>query len=56
MHRIAPRPEIAETAARFERYERSPLSRARAFAAKVAFRLRVPRKRRRGVVDASRSA
>jgi hypothetical protein len=45
MDRIAPRPEFAKAAARFESYRRSPVARARAFAAKAAFRLRVPRKR-----------
>jgi hypothetical protein len=45
MDRIAPRPQFAETAARFERYERSRAGRTRAFATKAAFRLRVPRSR-----------
>ncbi len=40
---IAPRPELAATAARFEGYRDSRLSRGRAFASKAAFRLRVPR-------------
>jgi hypothetical protein len=42
---IAPRPELIEAADRFERYRSSRLSRARAFASKVVFRLRVPRSR-----------
>lgn len=45
MHRAAPRPALAETAERFARYERSPLGRGRAFAAKAAFRMTVPRRR-----------
>ena len=45
MHRIAPRPELAQTAERFARYERSPWGRGRAFANKAAFRLTVPRRR-----------
>jgi hypothetical protein len=44
MDRIAPRPEFSQAAERFEGYQRSPVARARAFAAKVAFRIRVPRK------------
>jgi hypothetical protein len=43
MNVIAPRPEFAETAARFARYAGSRLSRNRAFARKVMFRLAVPR-------------
>jgi heparosan-N-sulfate-glucuronate 5-epimerase len=46
MQRIAPRPEVAEVAARFERYASSQALRARAFAAKSAFRLAVPRNER----------
>jgi hypothetical protein len=46
MASLAPRPELADTAARFESYERKRASRLRAFANKAAFRLRVPRKRR----------
>jgi heparosan-N-sulfate-glucuronate 5-epimerase len=42
---IAPRPELAETADRWERYRASRLCRARAFVSKVLFRLRVPRSR-----------
>jgi hypothetical protein len=42
---IAPRPELGATADRFERYGASRASRARAFAHKVMFRLRVPRNR-----------
>ncbi len=41
---LAPHPEFEEMAARFERYRASRLKRARAFAAKAAFRLRVPRR------------
>ncbi|MEA2439350.1 MAG: heparosan-N-sulfate-glucuronate 5-epimerase [Thermoleophilaceae bacterium] len=52
MHRVAPRPELAETAARFARYESSRSNRARAFMTKAAFRLLVPRRRR----TASRAA
>jgi hypothetical protein len=52
MHRVAPRPELAETAARFARYESSRSNRARAFITKAAFRLLVPRRRR----TASRAA
>ncbi len=44
LHMLAPHPEFAETAARFERYRASRRARARAFAAKAAFRLRVPRR------------
>jgi hypothetical protein len=47
MHRVAPRPELADTAARFARYESSRLNRGRAFMTKAAFRLLVPRRRRR---------
>jgi heparosan-N-sulfate-glucuronate 5-epimerase len=43
MNVIAPRPEFAETAARFARYAQSRASRSRAFARKVMFRLAVPR-------------
>jgi heparosan-N-sulfate-glucuronate 5-epimerase len=43
MQLIAPRREFEETADRFERYRRSRLNAARAFARKVAFRLVVPR-------------
>lgn len=43
MQLIAPRPEFASTADRFERYSASRLNRNLAFAAKVAFRLVVPR-------------
>jgi hypothetical protein len=44
LHMLAPHPEFEETAARFERYRASRRARARAFAAKAAFRLRVPRR------------
>jgi hypothetical protein len=44
LHMLAPHPEFEEMAARFERYRASPLKCARAFAAKAAFRLRVPRR------------
>ncbi|MBV9213966.1 MAG: hypothetical protein JOZ25_10025 [Actinobacteria bacterium] len=43
MHALAPRTEIAEAAARFASYSRSPALRTRALAAKVLFRLAVPR-------------
>ena len=43
MHVIAPRPEFADTAKRFAAYADSRLSRNRAFARKVLFRLAVPR-------------
>jgi heparosan-N-sulfate-glucuronate 5-epimerase len=43
MHVIAPRPQFEQTAARFAGYARSRLSRNRAFARKVMFRLAVPR-------------
>jgi heparosan-N-sulfate-glucuronate 5-epimerase len=43
MQRIAPRAEVADTIARFRRYTESRAGRSRAFAAKVAFRLAVPR-------------
>jgi hypothetical protein len=52
MNKIAPRPELAEAAARFARYESSQWKRARAFMTKAAFRLLVPRRRR----TASRTA
>ena len=45
MELVAPRPEVAECLERFQAYGRSPLKRGRAFARKVAFRLRVPRSR-----------
>ena len=44
MNMVAPRPEISSTLGRFESYWRSRSCRARAFAAKAAFRLRVPRR------------
>jgi heparosan-N-sulfate-glucuronate 5-epimerase len=46
MQRIAPRAEVAAVLARFERYAASRALRARAFAAKSAFRLAVPRNKR----------
>jgi hypothetical protein len=46
MHRIAPRAQLREAADRFASYEGSRANRARAFAAKGAFRLLVPRRRR----------
>jgi heparosan-N-sulfate-glucuronate 5-epimerase len=46
MHRIAPHTQLRETADQFASYESSPANRARAFAAKAAFRLLVPRRRR----------
>jgi hypothetical protein len=45
MATIAPRDELTETADRFEGYAASSLARARAFANKAMFRLRVPRNR-----------
>jgi heparosan-N-sulfate-glucuronate 5-epimerase len=45
MAMIAPRDELTETADRFEGYASSSLARARAFANKAVFRLRVPRNR-----------
>jgi heparosan-N-sulfate-glucuronate 5-epimerase len=47
MQRVAPRPNFAATAERFVRYESAALARARAFATKAAFRLLVPRRKRR---------
>lgn len=44
MHAVEPRPELADTAARFERYGASRARRLRALAAKVAFRMAVPRR------------
>ena len=44
LHMLAPHPEFEEMASRFERYRASGIKRARAFAAKAAFRLRVPRR------------
>jgi heparosan-N-sulfate-glucuronate 5-epimerase len=43
LDRCAPRPELSDHADRFGRQYRSPAARARAFAAKVAFRRSVPR-------------
>jgi hypothetical protein len=43
LDRIAPRPELASAAARFERYAESPINRRRAFVHKGLFRLVVPR-------------
>jgi heparosan-N-sulfate-glucuronate 5-epimerase len=43
LNRIAPHPELASAAARFERYARSRLNRRRAFVHKGLFRLIVPR-------------
>lgn len=51
MQAIAPRPELAEAADRFERYAGSRVAPARAFATKAAFRLRVPRGRAAAVDD-----
>ena len=45
MQLVAPRPELAERLARFEAYAASRSRRARAYALKAAFRLRVPRSR-----------
>ena len=45
-HELAPRPALAEAAARFTGYGESAANRVRASAAKVAFRLLVPRSRR----------
>jgi peptidoglycan/xylan/chitin deacetylase (PgdA/CDA1 family) len=46
MQLVSPRPEFAETAARWETYAESQTARTRAFAEKVAFRLAVPRSKR----------
>jgi hypothetical protein len=46
MHRIAPRPQLREAADRFESYASSQVNRGRAFTAKAAFRVLVPRRRR----------
>jgi hypothetical protein len=46
MQRIAPRTEVRDVLAHFERYAESRALRARAFAAKSAFRLAVPRNKR----------
>ena len=43
---LAPRPELAEAARRWAGYAESPAARARAWGAKVAFRLAVPRSAR----------
>ena len=43
LHAVSPRPQFAETIDRFARYQDSGISRARALAAKVGFRLLVPR-------------
>jgi heparosan-N-sulfate-glucuronate 5-epimerase len=43
MDRLAPHQQFRDTAARFERYASSRPARARAFAHKAAFRIRVPR-------------
>lgn len=45
MNLVAPRPELEAMAGRFSEYAASRSCRARAFATKVAFRLRVPRNR-----------
>ena len=46
MHRIAPRAELREAADRFASYQGSRANRVRAFAAKAAFRVLVPRRKR----------
>jgi hypothetical protein len=43
MHRLAPRPQLAETADRWQRYAESSRCRRRAFARKALFRMFVPR-------------
>jgi hypothetical protein len=43
MNAVAARPELVDAEARFRRYYENRLSRGRAFAGKVAFRLVVPR-------------
>ncbi len=43
LQRVTPRPEFEHTIERFARYQESRLSRSRALASKVAFRLLVPR-------------
>jgi hypothetical protein len=45
MNAIAPRPALVEAEQRFRRYHARRLSRMRAFASKVAFRLAVPREK-----------
>jgi hypothetical protein len=45
MQLIAPRPELAAAAERFERYRSSRLNRMRAFTGKALFRMFVPRNR-----------
>jgi hypothetical protein len=45
MHELAPRPQLQETRDRWQGYAESRLCRTRAFAAKAAFRLAVPRNR-----------
>ncbi len=45
MSQLAPRPELAEVRERWARYADSSLCRSRAFAAKAAFRVLVPRNR-----------
>jgi heparosan-N-sulfate-glucuronate 5-epimerase len=45
MNAIAPRPALVEAEERFRRYHARRLSRTRAFAGKVAFRLAVPREK-----------
>ena len=44
LNELAPRPALADAVARFESYWSSRVCRARAFAHKAAFRLRVPRR------------
>ena len=46
LHALAPRPQLAETAARWTRYGESRANRARAWGGKIAFRVAVPRNRR----------
>lgn len=46
LHALAPRPQLAEAAARWARYGESRANRARAWAGKIAFRVAVPRSRR----------
>jgi len=54
MQRIAPRPQFAATHARWAAYAGSPVCRGRAFAAKVVFRMAVPRQRLRQPTDGTR--
>jgi hypothetical protein len=54
MQRLAPRPQFAATHARWSAYAASPACRSRAFAAKVMFRMAVPRRSFACAKDGSR--